>query len=300
MPNWCQNSGYVTLPKNASEKAREAFDKLRKNEAKEGWFANVLPCPPEMHLGLGSAMGRDDYMNIEWLRANSKFTGDFGTFKKHEYENGNSSVEFKPSKEYEEYLRDTYGNTNWYSWNVENYGVKWDVNPEIDETDDNSFHFAFDSAWGTPTEFFEHLANEYGLEFELQYIETGCAFAGLASYRDGKFSSEHAEGDEDYLVLAVTEFGEPIECIKSEVEEYKTYDEYVEAQGAPKNPKLVGILKDYYEAQAPSEPVKSTGAVRAAPAKKAAKKVPAKKAAVKKAAKKVTKKAVKKVSSKTK
>lgn len=302
MPNWCLNSGHVTLPANATPAAREAFDKLRKNEAEKGWFANVLPTPPEMNLGLGSTEGKAEYTNPEWLRANSEFKGDFGTFKTHKSEDGsNTRVEFKPSPEYETYLECNFGAKDWYNWNLSNYGVKWDVNAEISEDNLNpdSFHFSFDSAWGSPTEFFEHLAGEYGLEYELRYIESGCAFAGIVSYREGKREENHAEG-EDYYVLAIREFDESLSWIKSEVENYQTYEEYVAGEGAPENPDFIAILKDYYAELAPPEPVKSTGAVRAAPAKKAAAKVPAKKVPAKKAAvKKVpAKKAVKKVSSK--
>lgn len=67
MPNWCMNSGRLYLPDNASDEARDAFRKLKEDKAEKGWFANIAPTPNEMCLGLASAQGTQEFMNLEWL-----------------------------------------------------------------------------------------------------------------------------------------------------------------------------------------------------------------------------------------
>lgn len=181
MPNWCENSGYVRLPANASAEAQETFKKLAEGDSK-GWFSNVLPCPPEMYLGIENTQATKEYLTLEWLQNNSKFQGDFGTL----VDTDTGLPHLEPTPEYLSYLQNTFGATNWYQWCGVHYGTKWDVNATLDVIE-NEIMFTFDSAWSPPVNFFLHLAETYGLEFELQYVEHGMGFCGTASYTDGEF-----------------------------------------------------------------------------------------------------------------
>jgi len=71
---------------------------------------------------------------------------------------------------------------NWYHWNLENWGTKWDVNVEISEDTGNSITLVFDSAWAPPIEFYDNLV-EQGYEVLGYYNEEGMAFAGI--YNNG-------------------------------------------------------------------------------------------------------------------
>lgn len=267
MPNWCSNNGYIKLPRDASPEAREAFKKLAENKAEAGWFANVLPCPPEMNLGCGSTVARAEYANLSWLKANSKFTGDFGTFETLHYKDGGSSTEFTPSEAYLQYLQDTFGAIDWYEWNIVNYGTKWDVEVELSEpyndridvnqaeadACEDTIDFTFGSAWSPPLEFFRWLANEYGIHYMLRYSEPGCCFGGISSF-DGILREKHAEGDA-YLLLRILDFNEPIQHV-IDLESYDSFEEYrdahprLEAKGG-QNPILLRtclhtLVKKYY------------------------------------------------------
>jgi Ferredoxin-like domain in Api92-like protein len=273
MPNWCMNEGSVMLPENASDDAKEAFAKLR--EGGEKWFAKVFPTPSELSLGLGSTQENQEYLNMAWLRANSQFKGTFGKIKKHP---GSRQVkerlEFVPTKKYQQYLKDTFGSDNWYSWNVENWGTKWDVTPNIWGEDDKSFNFSFDSAWGPPEAFFEHLADQYGIEYSIKYYEPGAGFAGKRSYLDGKHNHTSAEGN-DYHLFVIQEFDEPIESAIYALQDHSSYEEFIAAEPSyADSPALLRLIKEHYGYEDP--PVKKKTA-RKTTVKKTSKKASKKK-----------------------
>jgi hypothetical protein len=116
------------------------------------------------------------------------------------FKRGQFCSEFVPQPEDEE---------DWYSWNVNNWGTKWDVgNEDVNEqTDPNTFEVSFDSAWTPPSELYETLQEEYGFEVIAYYYEPGCAFCG-------KFD---AYGDHFYKIDGNSEWAK--ENIPEDIEE---------------------------------------------------------------------------------
>lgn len=84
-------------------------------------------------------------------------------------------------------------NDNWYGWNLEQWGTKWDANiVDFFETDDG-VHIEFDTAWGPPIHLYEYLSeNDWGVE--AYYTECGMCFVGkfsegVDSYYEYDFSN---------------------------------------------------------------------------------------------------------------
>jgi hypothetical protein len=73
-------------------------------------------------------------------------------------------------------------NENWYSWNIENWGTKWDIQVFDYERDDNYLMFSFDSAWSPPVALYKTLY-EQGWDIDAQYFESGYGFVG--EFSDG-------------------------------------------------------------------------------------------------------------------
>ena len=71
---------------------------------------------------------------------------------------------------------------NWYDWNVNNWGTKWDTSVELVEKTENAITIAFDTAWAPPIGFYANL-EEMGYEVDAYYYEPGMCFAG--HYNDG-------------------------------------------------------------------------------------------------------------------
>ena len=76
-----------------------------------------------------------------------------------------------------------YGFKDWYDWNVNNWGTKWDFALEnIERVDANTVSAAFDSAWAPPIGAYEKLM-ELGFEVTAYYYEPGMCFVG--KWEDG-------------------------------------------------------------------------------------------------------------------
>jgi hypothetical protein len=99
-----------------------------------------------------------------------------------------------------EHLRALYGAVDWYSWNVNNWGTKWDVTATIiTDSHDNAngyvthsgpdtrtIKMSFDSAWAPPTSAIAMLAKQFpNTNIYHAYDEPGCDFSGYNMYSKG-------------------------------------------------------------------------------------------------------------------
>jgi len=74
---------------------------------------------------------------------------------------------------------------DWYSYNVETYGCKWNCNAfswddtilQDELTGQSSFSISFDSPWGPPIALYNTLL-EQGFEVSASYYESGMGFVG--------------------------------------------------------------------------------------------------------------------------
>jgi hypothetical protein len=81
------------------------------------------------------------------------------------------------------------GDQDWYMWNVNNWGTKWDIGDVYidNDTEEDSIEFSFCSAWAPPVEAFTTWAFGDGrVQFSLEYWEPGCGFVGVTTY-DGEY-----------------------------------------------------------------------------------------------------------------
>lgn len=76
---------------------------------------------------------------------------------------------------------------NWYDWNINNWGTKWDANLiDWDREDDNTIYMYFDSAWAPPIGLYEYLTeNEWIVD--AVYHESGMGYAGYFTDSDHYF-----------------------------------------------------------------------------------------------------------------
>ena len=78
--------------------------------------------------------------------------------------------QFVPQPEFE-------GSDDWYMWNIENWGTKWEGYDGRFNCNDFS-SFTFDTAWSPPLPIIKKLAELTGQTFILEYIEEGNFFCG--------------------------------------------------------------------------------------------------------------------------
>lgn len=102
---------------------------------------------------------------------------------------------------------------NWYAWNVENWGTKWDVqDPIVNEETDNSILLSFDTAWGPPIALYQYLLDN-GNSVDAKYLESGMCFIG-----------EWIDGEDLYY-----DYGEDgLDIIPDHLEEFYNIREMIE------------------------------------------------------------------------
>lgn len=85
-----------------------------------------------------------------------------------------------PSREPNKALIEKYGADNWYDYQTQNWGTKWDVRQIFTEAEtENEICLSFDTAWAPPIAFYEKLSADYPeLIISASYYEGGCDFCG--------------------------------------------------------------------------------------------------------------------------
>jgi hypothetical protein len=102
-----------------------------------------------------------------------------------------------------------HGYKDWYDWNINNWGTKWDFALEsIERTDANTVSGSFESAWSPPTTAYERLM-ELGFEIEAFYYEPGMCFVG-----------KWADGVDDYYELGGHDSTTVRDYIGAELDDY--------------------------------------------------------------------------------
>jgi hypothetical protein len=151
MPNWCNNAIEISHPDKSKMDALIA-------SVNEGKFCNhVIPVPESLQIVAGRVGDDSDPKQIE-LEANQK-----------------SNLA-------------THGYKDWYDFQVNEWGTKWDVEPynpvgyEVnlngDPLPENKIVFGFDSAWAPPCGVADALIDQ-GYAVRLYYYESGMCFAGI-------------------------------------------------------------------------------------------------------------------------
>ena len=173
MPNWCNN--YLVLEHEDPamiERAKKAF-------AEGKLLEEFIPVPASLHIVAGRVGDKDSPEQIE-LEAQEK-----------------ANLE-------------AHGYSTWYDYCVNEWGTKWDVGGEGDQSSQDSptdIRMNFDSAWAPPIAAMEKF-QDLGFKVKLVYWESGMCFCGLFD-----------ENGDDYLDYTDMSAKELAECINPEIDE---------------------------------------------------------------------------------
>jgi len=130
---------------------------------------------------------------------------------------------------------------NWYSWRVDNWGTKWEVDTEGLEFEDHGDGTAtisgwFDSAWAPPVNCFE----TYGqanpdVDIQLDYHETGMQFVGRFTSNEGLTEDDcvEYEGPSSKIVEQVGSDYDEYWCISENMAEWEDEEEEIMDDGEP-------------------------------------------------------------------
>lgn len=151
MPNWTNNvirfSGTPEALKSVKAAVREEdeiFD-----------FNQFLPCPPELRDSISplQVVATEEAavrINNDWTHRTQKHEGE-------------GTIRAISAQERGRRLRD-YGADDWYSWNMNNWGTKWQgSSAEILYEDGESIIISFETPWSAPHKLFKYLQEELKL-----------------------------------------------------------------------------------------------------------------------------------------
>ena len=178
MPNWVMNELTCMF------QTQEEYNVFKEKVNLEGLFNSFIPMPEVLDGTLSPHIAPGDFINGVNKRKNTNFlTLEEVASCDDEWDSHRAKEIAKNIKAFEQ-----TGYHNWYSWNLNNWGVKWDAVRPTAKYDLLTITFSFDSPWGCPEQFVRELSKLYpNATFEMVSgsIENDCHYEFTCE--DGKF-----------------------------------------------------------------------------------------------------------------
>jgi hypothetical protein len=178
MPNWVMNELTCIF------QTQEEYNVFKEKVNLEGLFNSFIPMPEVLDGTLSPHIAPGDFINGVNKRKNTNFiTLEEVASCDDEWDSHRAKEIAKNIKAFEE-----TGYHDWYSWNSDNWGVKWDAVRPTAKYDLLTITFSFDSPWGCPEQFVRELSKLYpNANFEMVSgsIENDCHYEFTCE--DGKF-----------------------------------------------------------------------------------------------------------------
>ena len=138
---------------------------------------------------------------------------------------------------------------DWYTWNINNWGCKWDASIQsFERTSDEEITVTFETPWAPPVVLYKHLTQETDWYPTAYYLEEGMAFVG---YVDGE-SEEYYEYSDVASLNSIPEHIVDYWNLREQLEEYEEEEEFdeegVELTLDPEFDKKLQELKDELDA----------------------------------------------------
>lgn len=80
---------------------------------------------------------------------------------------------------------------NWFSWNTENWGTKWNCYDQTCGVKDGVGWIEFDTAWSIPYPIISAFCNKFQIPFTHSYFDEGYNFWGIEEWGKEQFGGEH-------------------------------------------------------------------------------------------------------------
>lgn len=169
MPNWCANRLTVSVP--LADGKNPLIEFLGDGGLT---FDKVVPCP-KLVKHTREYAERDSKSGL--LRRGFLYAPE---------------GEDKPgarllNREQVQLLHTLYGSVDWYNWNCEHWGTKWDIDPtKPSDVSGTEVEFDFETAWSPPEQVAAALSKMFGgCTVTLDFMEPGCDFGGRVVFTNG-------------------------------------------------------------------------------------------------------------------
>lgn len=212
MPNHIQN---IVKIKGNKEDIAKCANHIIKEEVFS--FKNIIPRPTDLEIEKSSYVDE----GITLINGTEEQKERVITkFKRWANEERPLETIIKKSKELGRKALDhqkMYGFTDWYDWDIENWGTKWDAYEVDYNVTENTINLNFQTAWNTPYPIFEELSRMFPnisihVDFADEDLGNNC---GEYEFKGGE-STKFDEGD---LMFACEVWGYDYDEIMREREE---------------------------------------------------------------------------------
>ena len=164
MPNWVTNNVRINADETLLAKIREEVKgtPYSNGEDREFDFNQIAPIPTEL-VGTTSPcriISQEDYDKQEERIAKGDLTEGEKSF----------GVSRGITQEMHDDFVERFGFADWYGWQINNWGTKWNAS-SVYWSDDNDF-VSFNTAWSTPFDLLVALSKKYPqATFEIEYAD---------------------------------------------------------------------------------------------------------------------------------
>lgn len=221
MPNWVDNTLVITGEKEFIDaiKNKVVVKESEDGERNVNIAQSLFPMPQDIKYVIGAS--RD---SVRYAKVHDKIVMPPNDLEIMYEKNVGKSKEF-PQTEYEiveltegekKQLEEKHGATNWYDWNVSNFGTKWaDCYSRLVEEEENKLVYAFETAWVSAARMAEKISREYQVDVKLNHFSIENWEEGNLKFEKGKCMEEYWKVlSDDYL-----EFIEPTNLDDNKEEE---------------------------------------------------------------------------------
>ncbi len=153
MPNWVMNELTCIF------QAPEEYNAFKMKANTEELFASFFPMPEVLENTLSPHIAPGNFIDGVNKSKGTKFITLEGiALAGDDWDAGRAKQILQNIKAFEQ-----TGYHDWYSWNVDNWGVKWEAKDckAKELSDFNTIIFSFDTAWNTPECFVREISKKY-------------------------------------------------------------------------------------------------------------------------------------------
>lgn len=160
-----------------------------------------------------------------WCENEVDITGDYEQLKELMTEASKPNLSFDNGESKPKFLMDNlvpmptelHETNGWWDWRIDNWGTKWDLNQDYDDTQvdyeegDREAGLTYQTAWAPNREFWKTVSKRFPkLVIDLRYLEEGMWFMGQDIYKAGELIAQEYYNDipDDICVKAGAVFGE--------------------------------------------------------------------------------------------
>lgn len=189
MPNWVHNEMSIEASENKIKEIKDKVTEIGQHEGIEGYgiARNLYPLPYDLTYVAGTGEKVQYFLLQDKVVKPPKIDEEYFSILRGEQEPRWKVRDLTTGEK--KSLTEQYGATNWYDWNVKNYGTKWgDVDTELAVDHEDYLKFHFDSAWSPPFKLAEKISEDYNAKVILKYDSIENMDKGEVVFKSGRLT----------------------------------------------------------------------------------------------------------------